>query len=399
MGKFRVAILIKTTNGGEWILPLVRELQRRGHDVVAIVPDSTGPLIAGLRKIGVVVAPVAFDFRLRPSPVTIRGLWRLRRTIARLAPDILNYHLYASALAGRAATLGLPLRRIHTVAGPLYLEVPIVRLFERFLWRLDNLIICCTEHVSQAYERLGCPASRRTTIEFGIDIGKYAIQPGSDLDETAIDATSRRRKARTEIGVPENTFLAVMISYVYAPKKLVHRKRGVKCHDLLLHAWLAFQQEHPDAHLLLVGKGYDEAGARYRDELIRQFDVDANEGITWRSWVPDIRPYFEAADVNVLPSLSEGSNRVVREASAMGVPSIVSDAGGLPDAVDDVTGWVVPRGDVRELTNALASAYSEWRTGRLPARAQQLRETAGRFDNQPLVLRTVDTIERVAGRP
>lgn len=394
MRKLRIAILIKTTSGGAWILPLVRELMRRGHEVVVIHPTGTGQLASSLSALGVTTVAVAFDFRFRPSLTTLRGLRQLRRTIVQLKPDLLNYHLYASALAGRAATMGLPIRRVHTVAGPLYLEVAIIRFFERFLWRLDDLIICCTEHVSRIYESLGCPTERRETIEFGIDIGEFTQRGTSALGRSATDAT-RRRKARSDLGLPEDAFLAVMISYVYAPKRLIHRGRGLKCHDVLLQAFKAFQQEHRDAHLLLVGKGYDAAGTKYRDALMTRFNVESDESVTWLGWTSDIRPCFEAADVNILPSLSEGSNRVVREATAMGVPSIVSDAGGLPETVDCATGWVVPRGNAQELASALASAYSAWRTGHLSMRADRLREDARRFDNQPLVMRTIEVMERL----
>ena len=58
------------------------------------------------------------------------------------------------------------------------------------------------------------------------------------------------------------------------------------------------------------------------------------------------RPYYRAAAVSVIPSLEEGFGIPAAEAMGCEVPVVASDAGGLPEVVEDgVTGLVVPRGD------------------------------------------------------
>ena len=82
----------------------------------------------------------------------------------------------------------------------------------------------------------------------------------------------------------------------------------------------------------------------------------------------------------------------------MGVPSIVSDAGGLPEAIDDRCGWVVPRGDPAALAGALATAYGEFTAGRLSARGDEARQRAVRlFDYRQSAVRVADLIEGSAG--
>ena len=55
-------------------------------------------------------------------------------------------------------------------------------------------------------------------------------------------------------------------------------------------------------------------------------------------------------DVLVLPSIFEGLPRVVMEASAMGVPAVVTDVKGNREAVvHECNGLLVPLGDVPAL--------------------------------------------------
>ncbi|MBC8994443.1 glycosyltransferase family 4 protein [Micromonospora chalcea] len=385
----RIAVLLKTDQGGLWIVPQVEELRRRGHEVVAILPRETGRLTGELRRRGVEVHDSPFDFRFRPRPSTLRDLWRLRRLIGRIRPDVLKYHLYASALAARFVSLRMPLRRVHMVAGPLYLESPLIKLVERVLWRLDHVTICGTGHTSGLYGALGCPAPRRPVVTYGARTAHFADLEGS---------TGRREvraKARAELGIEEDAFVVIMVAYVYPPRKLVHQGRGIKGHDVLLAAWREFRAAHPDARLLLVGAGFSAAGEAHRRELIGRFGVDRDPSVTWLTSVSDVRACYRAADVSVSPSLSEGHGAAC-EAGATGVPSIVSDAGGLPETVDETTGWVVPRNDVAALVAGLEQAHREFTDGRLRLRGERAQQFALRhFDNQVAAADVADVVEAV----
>jgi glycosyltransferase involved in cell wall biosynthesis len=385
--RLRVVLLIKTNQGGLFVLPQVDELRARGHEVLAVLPPGTGALTIELRRRDVPVYESPFDFTLRPSlPLT---LLRLRALIRRLRPDVVQYHLISSAYVARATTLGMPLRRIHMVAGPTYLEAPLIRAVERVLWRLDDVIVCGCEYAARRYGALGCPPSRRAVATYGVNTDVFTPHdPNGDA----------RAKARAELGIPQDAFLAVMVAYVYPPKRLVQRGRGVKGHDVLLTAWRAFTATHPRAHLLIVGGGAGSRGERYRQHLIERFGVAADRSITWLDTVADVHPYYHAADVSVSPSLGESHGAPV-QAGAKGVPSIVSDAGGLPETVDERSGWVVPRDDPAALVTALTKAYREFEEGTLRDRgAAARRRMVELFDNRRAAQHVADVIEAAAAR-
>ena len=79
------------------------------------------------------------------------------------------------------------------------------------------------------------------------------------------------------------------------------------------------------------------------------------------------------ADVFLHPAVEEGFSNAVIEAQAMQLPVVCSDAGGLPENVEDgVTGFVVPRRDPQALAEKLAILAAD----------PSLREIMGRAGRQ-----------------
>src|SRR5581483_5086987 len=82
--------------------------------------------------------------------------------------------------------------------------------------------------------------------------------------------------------------------------------------------------------LLLIGDGLRRnlLEKQVRDRHLESFVLFAGQK-------RDVRPYFAAADVLVLPSLSEGSPNVILEAMSARVPIVAADVGGVSEIVSD----------------------------------------------------------------
>jgi len=345
----RITVVLKTNEGGMWAVPQIRAMQGRGHSVTVVLPGGDGRLRRALDARGIPVAESPFGFVFRPGVGVALGLWRLRQTIGRTQPDILFYHLYASALAARIASIGMGLRRVHMVAGPLYLESPAIRAVERVLCRMDNALVAGSEYTAAAYRSLGMPGNRVHAIPYGVDTEHF--RRGDD------------RRAQL-FGCSPETFVVIMVAYVYAPKSSVHPGVGIKGHDVLLDAWQQFRREHPDSLLVLVGSGFDAPGEAHRQRLIDTYAVDADPTVRWFSSTEDVRPFYSSADLSVSPSLSENHGAAL-EASAMGLPLLVSDAGALPETVTTDSGFVVRRGSADALGLGLRLAHAAFAGGTL----------------------------------
>lgn len=378
-----VVVVVKTNQGGAWIVPQVEELRTRGHRVTVVLPRGSGRLRRELDARGIGVVDSSFDFCFRPGLNTLLGLRRFRRQLMALEADVVLYHLYASALAVRLALVGSAIPGVHMVAGPLYLDSALIRAFERWLVRLDRVLVCGSEHTLRRYVALSGRLPRTVVLPYGVDTSRF--QPPSD---------SERASARRSLGIEESAFVVVLVAYVYAPKRLVHHGKGIKGHEDVLGAWRAFAADAESARLLLVGSGFDEAGERHRQALM----AERVSRVTWIDTVDDVRLPYAAADVSVSPSLSENHGAAL-EASALGVPCIVSDAGGLPETVTTASGWVVPAGDPAALLAALRQAQSEARSGSLSNRSEAARRhVVARFDAADAARHLGDVVEEAAAQ-
>ena len=106
----------------------------------------------------------------------------------------------------------------------------------------------------------------------------------------------------------------------------------------------------PDAHLMMVGDGPDEAMLKEKAKLL---GLERNISFFPFTSQPDL--IFELLDITVLPSLyKEGLPNVLLESMSMGVPVVSSNIGGVAEIVlDGETGYMVEPGDKFALVEAI----------------------------------------------
>jgi phosphatidylinositol alpha-1,6-mannosyltransferase len=170
---------------------------------------------------------------------------------------------------------------------------------------------------------------------------------------------------------------------VVCVSRLVTRKGQ----DTLIRAWSQVRAVggiRPT--LLLVGGG--PAASRLQ-RLARRLGVA--EAVLFTGEVPDaeLPAYYDAANIFAMPCRTrmggldvEGFGMVYLEAAATGLPVIVGDSGGAPDAVlDGETGYVVPGGDMATLTQRLNQLLSDPAAARaMGAKGRDWMEREWRWD-------------------
>jgi len=313
--------------------PLLRDLGRRGWEVILAVPDCSDVLRAFLKGLGVKCAPYPLA-RTGVNPLedlrTLLALWRLVR---RERPSlVLTFQLKPNIYGVLAAGLpGVP-RRAAVVEG---LGFAFTSGEETFKKRVVRAVLKALYKLSFAFAH------------------KVFFLNPDDLREFVAQGLVRPEKAVLlgGIGVPLEEWPPAPphlepLTFTLIARLL--REKGVR---EFAEAARRVKARHPGVRFLLIGPLDTNPGAIPEAE-VRSW---VEEGILeWIPWTEDVRPYLRETSVYVLPSYREGVPRSTQEAMAMARPVITTDAPGCRETViDGVNGFLVPPRNPEALATAM----------------------------------------------
>jgi glycosyltransferase involved in cell wall biosynthesis len=119
----------------------------------------------------------------------------------------------------------------------------------------------------------------------------------------------------------------------------VGRLTRVKGHDVLIRTLAQIKQHVPDVKLVIAGDGESR---KELEKLARSLGLaHAIEFIGYVS-KERLRSVLQKAAVFVLPSRSEGMPLAMLEAMAVGVPTVATNVGGVPEVLTHGSGILVP---------------------------------------------------------
>jgi len=187
---------------------------------------------------------------------------------------------------------------------------------------------------------------------FRVDAAKlHVIYNGVDTEHFhPRERAAARERERARLGARPEELLLVFVGSGFARKGL----------DAVLGA---MARSGVPTRLAVVG----------RDRELPRFvamarDAGLGERVQFVGGVGDVRPYYAAADLLVLPTRYDPFPNVVPEALAMGVPAIVSDQCGAAEVIEEgVSGHVCRAGDPESVARAI-DAFAA-RADRAPAEA------------------------------
>ncbi|MDR6973970.1 glycosyltransferase involved in cell wall biosynthesis [Streptomyces sp. 3330] len=321
----RVLHLTQPVDGGvaRVVTDLTRAQLADGLHVTVACP--AGRLAGDLRSLGADVRHWAAGRSPGPSlPGEVR---RLVRLLDEVRPDLVHAHSAKAGLAGRLAVRG----RIPTVFQPHAWSFEAVGgttaamalKWERFAARWADRLVCVSE------------AERATGLRARIG-GRVSVIPNGIDPERFHPASVDTVRASLLPGLDPAAPLVVCVGRLC-------RQKG---QDVLLSAWPDIARAAPGARLVLVGDGPDGERLRAR----------APESVLFAGAVTDAAPWYQAADLVVLPSRWEGMALAPLEALACGRPVVVTDVDGaresLPTAL--TSRCLVPAENPAALADAVA---------------------------------------------
>ena len=142
-----------------------------------------------------------------------------------------------------------------------------------------------------------------------------------------------------------------------------------KGHETLFQAVRLLRTECPSLHVVLLGDG----------KLEEEYRTAANDlpQVEFAGWVDDPLSWIAAFDLFAFPSLREALGSSLLDVMRAGVPAVASRVDGIPDAVSEDAGILIPPGDPEAMARAIARLYgSETERRRL---AQGARKRAEHF--------------------
>jgi glycosyltransferase involved in cell wall biosynthesis len=351
----------------QFVLPLMRGIRARGHEVVGVSAD--GALLANIRAEGFRV--VAVPFARRVSPIAhLRAFAALVALIRAEKPDLVHAHMPISGFLGRLAArlAGVP-RVAYTCHGFLYKqEGAFARRAVAFVmeWvggRLTDVFL--TVSATEAAEARRLFISRRA----------IAVGNGRDPAVFRPDPAARAR-LRAALGTADDRVVVLAVSRLVRTKgypELAAAMRAVPEAELWVVGERLASDPGEDMVALLEGAGLGGRLKRlgYRD---------------------DVAAVMAAADIFTLPSYFEGLPVSVMEAMLCGLPVVASDIPGpRQQVVEGVTGLLVPAHAVAPLAAALARLAAD-------AGLRAAMGAAGRaravdlFDEAKAIARTLDLL-------
>ncbi|MCC6590947.1 MAG: glycosyltransferase [Bryobacterales bacterium] len=205
-------------------------------------------------------------------------------------------------------------------------------------WALKRAarVISVSERLRQFAIGLGCDPERAVTIPNGID--------GSNFYPRG------KTSARKEFGLPADRKLILSAGYLIERKG--HHRVAQSLRELL--------DRGVNAYLAIAGGPGREGDF---EATIRQTVADLkleNDVRFLGAVAPEaLAKLMSACDVFALATSNEGWPNVVHEAMGCGAPVVGTDIGAIPDMIQsDDFGYVVPFGDQKALTDALARALT-----------------------------------------
>jgi glycosyltransferase involved in cell wall biosynthesis len=184
------------------------------------------------------------------------------------------------------------------------------------------------------------------------------------------------RAVRARLGVAPEDFLLVCAARLTEAK-------GV---EVLVQAVSRVVRQGISCRCIILGEG------PLQEKLRQQVNsLGLSDYVSFDGFQRDVRPYLQAGSAFVLTSYVEGLPFSVLEAMACGLPCIVTDVGGNPEAVkDQVAGLVVPPASVEAAADAILylATHPEERA-RMGAKARETACLSFDIDNRIKELKRV----------
>lgn len=336
-------------NGGGHVTYILNLLREFGDHECWLATPGSSRLFRYASDLGnVTVTDLTFNSRLGQLVPEVR---RLRRLIRQQQFDIVHVNASADHRHVMLACLGLPRQQRPRIVFTKHNDHSVHTIGHRLrAWLGTDAVIAVSQYVAGLFAHSTYEPFPIHVIHHGIDI-EYFSPP-----------SSRERTAAREalLGVDD-------------PTQIVFGSTGGTDFE---KGWLELVYAVaglPDAlrqrcRILVAGDPPPE------DILQAVCGLQMQDQVIFPGLLDDIRPVLAASDLGFVLSHNEALSFAARESMACGLPTIVSDVGGLPENLEHgISGWITPVKDVAALRTLLQDILPDTDTRAAVARNSRQR--------------------------
>lgn len=322
-GKLKILILgdINSIHLQKWITGLMHEFNLA---VFSLDPlDESSSFANQINSKVHVYSNEQVTTNSRNKLVYLKTLGKLKEIQQKFQPDIVHAH-YATSY-GLLGSLIRPKKFLVSVWGTDVYSFPkrsfLHKLTFQFILKRTNAIFSTSFAMKKEIEKY--TTKKITVIPFGIDADLFS--PGEKV-------------------VSKKNFIVGTV-------KTLEHVYGI---DRLIRAFAIFHSDFPESECRIYGTGSQ------LDSLKKlSLDLNVSNSVHFMGYVSNkfVPEKLREMDVYCALSRQESFGVAVVEASACGIPVIVTDVGGLPEVVEDgKTGYIV-KGKAEEVAKKLVELY------------------------------------------
>jgi glycosyltransferase involved in cell wall biosynthesis len=351
-------------------LGLLKEIQKKGNDIIALAP--TDSYVDKLENEKIEFHPISINLKGINPVEDLILIKDYILTLKKIKPDmVLCYTIKPNVYAAIACRfLKIPIINNVSGLGTLFIKKSlashIAQLLYRFAFRKSSWVFFQNETDKNVFlnKKLVSPL-------------KVSVLPGSgvNIQKFKTDRTFNKGKKFLFVG----------------------RLLGDKGIREFIQAANKLSEENSSLEFLLVGElGYNNRTAITEQELNEWLK---NPNIKYLGKTDEIKSIYEQADIMVLPSYREGLSKSLIEAAAMSLPIIATNVPGCREVVDEgKNGFLCKVKDADDLYIQMGKMISLTEHQRLEMGNYGRKKAEKEFDEKIVIQRYLEKIEEIMGK-
>jgi glycosyltransferase involved in cell wall biosynthesis len=320
---------------------LTCEDQHRDYhdDVILVTGPAIGPegsLMSRAEKAGFPIHLVD-SMRRNINPLNeFKVAYELKSLLKKLNPQIIHTHSSKAGIIGRWAAAKLKIPCVHTIHGASFhygqnpLAYGLYKYLEKWAAPKTTHFISVCDAMTDQYVAAGVAARDHfTTVYSGFHVEPF-LKPVIDPQVT-----------RQKYGIQPDHIVIGKIGRLF----------NLKGHDAILKVAPQIVAQCPQARFMFVGDGL--LREQFKQQIVEMGLTDhfIFTGLVPPSQIPEL---IHAMDMVVHTSQWEGLARVLPQGLIAGKPVVTYDIDGAKEVCrHQLTGWLVPRNDYAQLTQAI----------------------------------------------